>query len=87
MHYKLFVLTFLLTISTIVKSDSSSYIPKYVEGTPEAGGVTGMDPADLRGRPLFRIEHKVPIKNHKMIRFHKFFHGRLKPMMEQWKRP
>ena len=48
-----------LILLNLYNVSSNSYIPTYIEGTPITGSITGNAPPDIRGKPLFRIEHKV----------------------------
>ena len=44
---------------TITGTNTESYIPRYIEGTPLSAHVVSIQPPDLRGSPLFRIEFEV----------------------------
>ena len=48
-----------LILLNLYNVSSNSYIPAYIEGTPITGSITDNVPPDIRGKPLFRIEHKV----------------------------
>jgi hypothetical protein len=48
-----------LILLNLYNVSSNSYIPTYIEGTPITGSITGNASPDIRGKPLFRIEHKV----------------------------
>ena len=38
-----------------------SYIPQFIKGVPSDGIVEAIAPPDIRGKPLFRINHTVVI--------------------------
>ena len=59
MNLRQVITSFLLLNSNFGNVFGESYIPAYIEGTPLTGQVVGNAPADLRDKPLFRIEHKV----------------------------
>ena len=50
---------FLYFVGVVNFVNGESYIPKFVEGTPDEGTVLRMVPPDLRKEDLYRIEHKV----------------------------
>jgi len=59
MNLRQVITSFLYLTSNFGSIFGESYIPAYIEGTPLTGQVVGNAPADLRDKPLFRIEHKV----------------------------
>ena len=58
----LFVLLSLACLLTQIQG--ASYIPQFIKGTPQEGNVVATAPPDLRGQPLFKIDHKVKKISH-----------------------
>lgn len=50
----------LIIVATLaLRISGESYIPQYIEGSPQNGKVVSTAPPDLRKNLLYRIEHEV----------------------------
>ena len=65
MGSKAFGLFALLCLANLLSQiQGASYIPQFIKGTPQEGNVVATAPPDLRGQPLFKIDHKVKKISH-----------------------
>ena len=72
-----FIINLLGLLGSFLLVLGESYIPQIINGDPKSGNVEAIAKPDLRGKPLFRINHTVNASESKLLlllgRFRAFF--------------